>query len=509
MGSNPSPQPTTEDFKAIAAPYLQMLQKHYAENGPLHISDVIYDTEINGKKEQLQFVNLVQEGGGVLGIALVGYTYILEELGVRFLRLAGTSAGAINTMLMAAIHKKEDKKSTIVLDIISGKNLFDFVDGHWLARSVIKMFIKSRDSIKRLFRILLTVIAALVVLYLLNFYLLGRNDRAPFTQGILLVTSIFFLVVISALAWIRHLTNRFDRNGYGINPGNDFTEWIRGILKDPQYGSSIESLYDLHNHLSRVPDIYHREGKNVDDLKVPKPGDEFITLVASDITSQIKVEFPKMWKLYWDDLRKVDPAMFVRASMSIPVFFEVFKVENIPVDNVAREWEKQLNMTDATKIPRRAMFVDGGIISNFPINIFFNPGLDKPRLPTLGVMLEDVVFQPKEMFSSVLSYFGAIFNTVRFHYDKDFLVKHIDFEKTIGKIDVRNYNWLNFNISAEDKLGLFRKGVEAATEFLIGTEAVLTVPGNTLDPLLPKRGGFNWPEYRDGRPDVIRKLDKK
>ena len=37
----------------------------------------------------------MQEGGGVWGIALLGYTYILEKMGIRFFSLAGTSAGAI------------------------------------------------------------------------------------------------------------------------------------------------------------------------------------------------------------------------------------------------------------------------------------------------------------------------------------------------------------------------------------------------------------------------------
>src|SRR6478609_10243200 len=62
-------------------------------------------------KEGHQYVNLVQKGGGVLGVALVGYTYILEQMGVRFIRLAGTSAGAINTALMTVIGKKEESKS--------------------------------------------------------------------------------------------------------------------------------------------------------------------------------------------------------------------------------------------------------------------------------------------------------------------------------------------------------------------------------------------------------------
>ena len=48
-----------------------------------------------------QYVELVQEGGGVLGVALIGYTYVMEQMGIRFFSLAGTSAGSINAMLLA------------------------------------------------------------------------------------------------------------------------------------------------------------------------------------------------------------------------------------------------------------------------------------------------------------------------------------------------------------------------------------------------------------------------
>ena len=40
-----------------------------------------------------QYVDLVMEGGGVLGVALAGYSYVLESAGLRFLGLGGTSAG--------------------------------------------------------------------------------------------------------------------------------------------------------------------------------------------------------------------------------------------------------------------------------------------------------------------------------------------------------------------------------------------------------------------------------
>ena len=72
---------------------------HIAEN-KTQFSDITYTTS---DKETLQFVDLVQEGGGTLGIALVGYVYVLEKAGIRFVSMGGTSAGSINTMLMASM----------------------------------------------------------------------------------------------------------------------------------------------------------------------------------------------------------------------------------------------------------------------------------------------------------------------------------------------------------------------------------------------------------------------
>ena len=46
--------------------------------------------------------DIVLEGGGVKGIALVGAISVLAERGYRFERVAGTSAGAIVGALIAA-----------------------------------------------------------------------------------------------------------------------------------------------------------------------------------------------------------------------------------------------------------------------------------------------------------------------------------------------------------------------------------------------------------------------
>ena len=62
---------TYEDF--VNQPeFLQMLKEAEGLKENIY-SDVIDE---NGN----QYIDLVQEGGGVLGIALVGYTYILESV---------------------------------------------------------------------------------------------------------------------------------------------------------------------------------------------------------------------------------------------------------------------------------------------------------------------------------------------------------------------------------------------------------------------------------------------
>jgi predicted acylesterase/phospholipase RssA len=50
-------------------------------------------------------------GGGVLGIAHVGFVRMLELAGIRFLGVGGASAGAINAVLVAATRRRPDEES--------------------------------------------------------------------------------------------------------------------------------------------------------------------------------------------------------------------------------------------------------------------------------------------------------------------------------------------------------------------------------------------------------------
>lgn len=58
------------------------------------------ETRMNGNRER--YVDLVFEGGGVKGIALVGAFSVLEERGYEPQNMAGASAGAIVAALIAA-----------------------------------------------------------------------------------------------------------------------------------------------------------------------------------------------------------------------------------------------------------------------------------------------------------------------------------------------------------------------------------------------------------------------
>jgi NTE family protein len=59
-----------------------------------------------------------------------------------------------------------------------------------------------------------------------------------------------------------------------------------------------------------------------------------------------------------------------------------------------------------------------------------------------------------------------MFNTIRFYYDKDFLIKNSVFKKGIGSIPLSDFNWLNFFLTDEEKLTMFIRGAQAACGFL-------------------------------------------
>ncbi|MES2893891.1 MAG: patatin-like phospholipase family protein [Bacteroidota bacterium] len=439
--------------------------REQASGKKFQVSDV-YDGAGN------QYVDLVQEGGGVWGVALLGYTYILEKMGIRFFSLAGTSAGAINTMLLAATGRKEDEKAEKIIRNLLELDMFCFVDGKPTnarftkrIKKMIQQFILKKNYLHRI----ATAIKWLFILF-------GVFSIASFIMSIIfwngwvqLVASLalaMWIIVIVLGVFLFQRVKVFAKSGYGLNGGKFFHEWITTILRQ----NNIDTLTKLKQHFSQTPDTLavrrdDRRDKTMGDKEVIPPGMPMLTIVTSDITTGNKVEFPRMWELYWENTDQVNPADFVRASMSIPVFFETFKIPVLPAKNKRKEiWKNHLNWNG--NIPNFVQLVDGGALSNFPINVFYNPAYIIPRMPTFGIRLGGTNIQIARDFNSISGYVQALISTLRSNTDKDFINRNKSFELGIQMVDVRKYSWLNFFMEDKAKQELFAKGALAAADFL-------------------------------------------
>jgi NTE family protein len=372
-----------------------------------------------------QYVEFVQEGGGVLGVALIGYTYVLEQMGLRFFSLAGTSAGSINALLLASFGDVSQPKSEKIIQILANKNLYDFVDGDKDAKDFVQALVEKAKMLKLAWK--------------------GMQVVDNLTQDL------------------------------GLNPGDDFTNWLAGILKD----NGIKTTRDLYDKFGKVPaGLKIRPGVNRDVVGLnPR-----FAVISADLTTETKVEFPKMRSLYWNRPDEINPALFVRASMSVPYFFTPLQIQNIPQGPEAtKNWEEQVKFNG--KVPAEVYLVDGGIMSNFPIDIFHKVN-SIPRLPSFGVRL-GVDRNEANKISSPLNLFGAMFNSLRHLHDYDFILKNPDYEMLVEHILIGDHNWLNFGLSDQAKVDLFRRGTVAAAAFL---------------------RKFDWKEYKRRRA-IIKTID--
>lgn len=408
-----------------------MDKRKFTENG--EILAIIKDlkTQIKNKKfsdiidnNNCQYVDLVQEGGGVLGIALVGYVYVLEKIGIRFLSLAGTSAGSINTMLMAAAGTCDIEKSEWILDCLCNKNLYDFVDGDHDAREFIDALLSDAGNLKLIMK------------------------------GCQVVDNF--------------------KDDLGLNPGNNFHQWMTNLLSQ----KGIKNYADLkalrEKGISDKNKLYRVNRLNQGDKEEYTRVDHWsqMAIITADITTESKIIFPQMIDLFYSNPDVQNPADFVRASMSIPLFFTPFKIKNIPTG--VDSWNKWNDATCLrTSVPSEVMFMDGGIISNFPIDIF-HENMNVPASPTFGIKLgyDKNEINKNEKFSNLIS---SLFDTARYGYDSEFLQKNPDFKNLIGYIDTGSHNWLNFNLTDDAKIDLFIRGAQNAADFL---------------------NRFNWEEYK-------------
>ena len=166
-----------------------------------------------------------------------------------------------------------------------------------------------------------------------------------------------------------------------------------------------------------------------------------LKLVASDLTNGRMVVIPDDLASYGIDWRGFSVAKALRMSCGIPFFFEPIKLND-------RKGE--------------CLFVDGGILSNFPLWIFDNGNKQRP---TIGMKLsnprEDM---PPQKINNGLNLFEALFSTMKNAHDERYISrKH---ERNIIFIPVEKYSATQFDLDEGTKEALIEIGRKRTSKFL-------------------------------------------
>jgi NTE family protein len=311
-----------------------------------------------------QNVDLVLEGGGVRGIALLGAVLRLYDEGYRFPRIAGTSAGSIVAALVAA-HQRAGRDLHELEDVLRRAPLQELVDEPVLQRVT-----------------------------------------GPVGDGVELL-----------LRGGMHGTERL-------------TEWVATELA----ALGVTTFADLR--LPPDPDStllpYQRYG---------------LVVHASDLSRRVLVRLPwdyDRYDLVADDQRVADA---VCASAATPFFFR-------PVQQ-------------RTGSGGVVTWIDGALLSNFPITAFDRTDDRSPRWPTWGIKLSGPpVSTPDNPVRTPLGIALACLRTLmndesnRYHLDEEGVNRRTMF------VDVDDVPALDFSLTRATQDELFRRGVRAAERFL-------------------------------------------
>ncbi|HET9053530.1 MAG TPA: patatin-like phospholipase family protein [Cyclobacteriaceae bacterium] len=223
--------------------------------------------------------------------------------------------------------------------------------------------------------------------------------------------------------------NRFVKR-YGWYRGNALEKWVGNLLKE-KTGTEDLSFAQLHR--------LHVKDKRYKDL--------FIT--ATNLSKQKSTVFS--WQTYPD--MKIKTA--VRASLSIPLYYSAVRLD-----------EQGNKITD--KKEKHDVFVDGGILANYPLSLFDKNGI--PDTATLGMKLE----RPEQLKTTneeiapyeivhFKSYVGALYNLILETLNRDSTIKHESF-RTIY-ISTGGISPKVRKITKRQKDLLYKSGIKGATEF--------------------------------------------
>lgn len=242
------------------------------------------------------------------------------------------------------------------------------------------------------------------------------------------------------------LTNR-----EGIYSSAYLEDWLRPILHE-QYG--VRTFADLRL-------------TSVDDPEITPEGASQYRLVVftSDLTRSRLTRLPWDYSSYGVDPEVQDPVQAVRASMSVPFFFEPVRFQS---RGASMDVLVSGGAITRVNVPSGAhTWVDGGLLTKFPIHTFDRSDGHEPRWPTIGVKLSQFrTDYPASTFrESAIAIAARRLKTMM--NEPDVASAH---ELSAGRtifVDNSGLSSMDFDLTTRQQEELFLNGVRAATEFVI------------------------------------------
>ena len=222
----------------------------------------------------------------------------------------------------------------------------------------------------------------------------------------------------------------------GIYEGNYLVEWLDGSSRRSARARSATCASTIP-HSSLPPEKRYK-----------------LVVMTSDVTRGELVRLPWDYPRYGLEADDQLVADAVRASMSIPFFYE-------PLRFTGRD--------DAGKTVQSYM-VDGGMLSNFPIEVFDRTDGKPPRWPTFGIKLSARPTAPVLQRFEVKGAFGlarAMVGTMTNFHDQ----MHIDDPAVLARtmfVDTGQVKATDFDIDEPTQDMLFANGQAGGDEFLTG-----------------------------------------
>jgi NTE family protein len=225
--------------------------------------------------------------------------------------------------------------------------------------------------------------------------------------------------------------------GTGIYKGDYAHDWVRSQLKN----LGVRTFGDLA----------------IDDDSLPAEQRYKLVVTVADVTTGQLVRLPwdyrRVYGLEPDEQFVADA---VRASMSIPFYF------------------RPVTLTSSSGLT--STLVDGGILSNFPIDSLDRTDRRPPRWPSFGVTVLPNLPEGNDKVIPALApirllgpphLLESVITTVLVGRDQAYLSQPWVSARTI-RVDSTNVGFLDFDISDNEIEALYVKGYAAAEKFLAG-----------------------------------------